>query len=167
MAAGSSPAGTPSPRAFLINGRWRTTQVTLPIKNPFNGETVAEVCQGGAEEAEDAVHAAVEAFPITRRLPSHVRADKLHAVADRLRVEQEQFSRTIALESGKPIYAIKVVDMAGLININTGFQPNITGVHQVRLDAGLDLVTNRLVVLLDHSGEIETLGAANPTAARS
>ena len=57
-------------RPFLIGGRWRHTDRVAPVVNPFSGETVAEVCQAGKTEADEAIGAAVTAFSAMRRLPA-------------------------------------------------------------------------------------------------
>lgn len=43
------------------------------------------------------------AFPGLARTPAHTRATALHHIADSLKAQQEDFARTICLESGKPI----------------------------------------------------------------
>lgn len=92
-----------SARPFLINGQWRSSTAVMPVVNPFTGKGIAEVCQAGATDVEEAVQASVIAFSITRRLPTHVRATALHHVAARLAARQEDFANTITAESGKPI----------------------------------------------------------------
>ncbi len=92
-----------SARPFLIGGQWRTSGTTSPVINPFTGETLADICQAGKEDAEQAVQAAVSAFPALRRLPSHARSSFLHRTAGLLTARLEDFARTIAAEAGKPI----------------------------------------------------------------
>jgi len=91
------------PRPFLIGQEWRTTAATAPVKNPFNGSRVAEVCLAGKAEAEEAVSAAISAFPSMRRLPAHARAGALEKIAGLLAARREEFARTITTEAGKPI----------------------------------------------------------------
>ena len=92
-----------SARPFLIGGQWRTSGTTRPVINPFTGETLAEICQAGKEDAQQAVQAAVSAFPTLSRLPSHARSSFLHRTAALLTARLEDFARTIAAEAGKPI----------------------------------------------------------------
>ncbi len=92
-----------SSRPLLIAGQWKSTSATARITNPFDGSLIAEVCQGGPKEAEEAVQAAASAFEASRRLPAHARAAVLHRIAEALVSRQEEFARTIAGEAGKPI----------------------------------------------------------------
>ncbi|MBI3603283.1 MAG: aldehyde dehydrogenase family protein [Nitrospirae bacterium] len=92
-----------SARPFLIGHQWRRTETAAPVRNPFDGSTVAEVCQAGAAEAEEAVSAAVAAFHVMRRLPAHVRAAALQKIAGTLTARREELARTITAEAGKPI----------------------------------------------------------------
>lgn len=90
-------------RPLLIGHEWKHTTMTAPVFNPYNGERVAEVCQGGLDEAEAATDAAVTAFHSMRRLSSHARAQALMTLAARLTARQKEFAQTITTEAGKPI----------------------------------------------------------------
>lgn len=90
-------------RPFLIAARWQHAANTAPVINPFTGKTVAEVCQAGPSDVEEAVGAAVEAFSATRRLPAHARASALGKIAAGLTARREEVARLITTESGKPI----------------------------------------------------------------
>lgn len=90
-------------RPLLIAGQWHSTSTTAPIMNPFDGSPLAEACQGGPKEAEEAVQAAAAAFEASRRLPAHARASVLHRIAEALAARHEEFARSIAGEAGKPI----------------------------------------------------------------
>ena len=92
-----------STRPLLIAGQWRSTSTTARITNPFDGSLLAEVCQGGPKEAEEAVRAAAAAFEASRRLPAHARASLLQRIAEALTARREEFARSIAGEAGKPI----------------------------------------------------------------
>jgi glyceraldehyde-3-phosphate dehydrogenase (NADP+) len=73
------------------------------VRNPYTGAVVAEVHQAGKDDAEAAVRAAAAAFDAMRRLPSHVRASGLAAVAASVQARREEFARGIVAEAGKPI----------------------------------------------------------------
>jgi len=92
-----------SAHPFLIGNRWQHSATTVPVINPFNGDRVAEVCQAGKTEAEDAIRASVTAFSGMRRLPAHVRAAALGTIAGRVTARREELARTITAEAGKPI----------------------------------------------------------------
>ena len=90
-------------RAMLIAGRWVETGTTSPIRNPYNGEVLAEVCLAGESEADEAIRAAVAAFAVSRKLPAHVRSAALQKIADGVTARKEDFARCLSSESGKPI----------------------------------------------------------------
>src|SRR2546426_920841 len=90
-------------RAMLIAGRWVETGTTSPIRNPYNGEVLAEVCLAGESEADEAIRAAVSAFAVSRKLPAHVRSAALQKIAGEITARKEDFARCLSSESGKPI----------------------------------------------------------------
>ena len=92
-----------SRRALLIAGRWEETGETGSVRNPYTGETLAEVCLAGETEVESAVRTAVSAFVVSRRLPAHARAGGLLKIAAGLTARKEEFARCLSSESGKPI----------------------------------------------------------------
>lgn len=92
-----------SARPFLIGDRWCHTSATARVMNPFGGGIVAEVCQAGKAEAEEAIRVSVQAFLAMRRLPAHARAAALGKIAGALVTRREELARTITSEAGKPI----------------------------------------------------------------
>ena len=90
-------------RALFIAGRPVDTGEMSPVRNPYNGEVLSEVCLGGEKEIEEAIRAAVKAFETSRRLPSHKRATALQKIAADLTQRHEEFSSCLSAESGKPI----------------------------------------------------------------
>jgi acyl-CoA reductase-like NAD-dependent aldehyde dehydrogenase len=90
-------------RKILIAGRWLETADTSPVRNPFTGEILAEVCLAGEKEIEDAVRGALTAFAASRRLPAHARATALQAVAAEITTRQGEFAGCLSEEAGKPI----------------------------------------------------------------
>src|SRR3989441_1298922 len=90
-------------RAMLIAGRWVETGTTSPIRNPHNGEVLAEVCLAGEAEADEAMRAAVSAFAVSRKLPAQARSAALQKIAAEITARKEDFARCLSSESGKPI----------------------------------------------------------------
>ena len=90
-------------RPFLIGNQWRQTATTATIRNPYNGQPVADVCLAGKAEADEAIARAVEACAAMRRLPAHARAGALLKIAGRLADRTDEIARTMTAESGKPI----------------------------------------------------------------
>src|SRR3989475_3502893 len=90
-------------RAMVIAGRWVETGTTSPIRNPYNGAVLAEVCLAGEAEADEAIRAAVSAFAVSRKLPAHARSAALQKIAAEITARKEDFARCLSSESGKPI----------------------------------------------------------------
>jgi len=91
------------PRQAFVAGEWRSAAKTYPVRNPASGETLAEVADCGAEEAQRARDAAVEAFPAWKATPGAERARILRGWQDLMVRDAEPIARTMTLEMGKPI----------------------------------------------------------------
>jgi acyl-CoA reductase-like NAD-dependent aldehyde dehydrogenase len=87
----------------LINGEWLKTGDAIEVHSPYDDSLVAIVHRAGPDEIEASILKAVEAFAVTRKLPSWKRAEILEAISAGISDRHEEFSRTIALEAGKPI----------------------------------------------------------------
>jgi len=91
---------------FLIGGEWRHGTTTIPVVNPYSQEIIAEVGLANAEEIERAISAAEQAFETTRNFPAFIRGRICSQIAEGINNRQDEFARTISMESGKPlIYA--------------------------------------------------------------
>ncbi len=88
---------------FLLNGRWIEDGPVAPVRSPFNGDVVANVVAASRADALEAISGVVQAFEITRKLPSHERQKILRTVAAQIAARAEEFAHIMALESGKPI----------------------------------------------------------------
>jgi len=102
----SQMTATPvSTQGFFLDGKWVEDGNVVEIRSPYDGSVIAQVYQGRREHAEAAITAAVKAFGTTRRLPAFERQRVLRRVAESLTQRREEFARTMAQESGKPIKA--------------------------------------------------------------
>ena len=100
---------------MLIGGEERSSSARDKVINPFNGEVVGEAALGSAEEMDEAIGRAHEAFQELRGLPAHARSAMLERVASSLEARREELARLMVAESGKPIqYARGEVDRAAL-----------------------------------------------------
>src|SRR5438128_12500182 len=90
-------------RAMLIAGRWVETGTTSLIRNPYNGEVLAEVCLAGEAEADEAIRAAVSAFVVSRKLPAHVRSVALQDTSAEIDARKDDVSRCLSSACGNPI----------------------------------------------------------------
>ena len=102
----SQMTATPvSTQGFFLDGKWVEDGNVVEIRSPYDGSVIAQVYQGRREHAEAAIAAAVKAFGTTRRLPAFERQRVLRRVAESITQRREEFARTMAQESGKPIKA--------------------------------------------------------------
>ncbi len=103
---------------LYIGGRWIDAAGgrTFAVHNPATGEILAEVADGGREEAEAAVRAAAEAFPSWSKRPADERAELLHKTFDILKSRIEEHARILTEENGKPLAESK-----GEATIGAGF----------------------------------------------
>ena len=101
---------------FFVDGRWIEDGDLLEIRSPFDGSVVGRVTQGRRQHAEAAIAASVKAFGTTRRLPAFERQRVLRRIAQQIGERRDEFSRTLALEAGKPIKLARIeVDRAVFI----------------------------------------------------
>lgn len=91
---------------MLINGRWEESSSSefFSVENPAErGSVLAEVPRASAEDVDNAVKAANEAFKSWRDVPSRERGKLLWKIADAVEEQAEEFARTIAMETGNAI----------------------------------------------------------------
>src|SRR5437660_6401685 len=101
---------------FFMDGKWLEEGDIVDVRAPYDGALIAHVRQGRREHADAAIAAAVKAFGTTRRLPAFERQRVLRQIATGIHDRKEEFSRTIALEAGKPIKSARTeVDRAVFI----------------------------------------------------
>jgi acyl-CoA reductase-like NAD-dependent aldehyde dehydrogenase len=95
------------PKQLLIGGRWVSAKSgkTFDTVNPATEEILAAVAEGDAEDVDEAVRAAREAFekgPWLRMRP-HQRTRCLLKIAELLEAHSEELAALITLDNGKPI----------------------------------------------------------------
>lgn len=90
-------------RKILIGGKWRDAAETITVRSPYSREAVAECFS--ANRAEFSLSADfAEAASAEMRKPGRFEIVKgLRRISDGIAAKREEFARTIALESGKPI----------------------------------------------------------------
>jgi glyceraldehyde-3-phosphate dehydrogenase (NADP+) len=88
---------------MLVAGRRRAGAAMDEVLNPDSGEVVDVVPRATAEDAEEALAAAVEGAKAMRRLSPHDRAAIVTRAADLIEEGAEEFARTITAEEGKPL----------------------------------------------------------------
>src|ERR1051326_2910332 len=111
----ASPVTT---KGFFLDGKWIEAGDLIEIRSPYDQSIVGEVYQGRREHAEAAIAAAVKAFGTTRRLPAFERQRVLRQVAATITARKEEFARTMALESGKPLKVSRTEVERGIFTFN-------------------------------------------------
>jgi betaine-aldehyde dehydrogenase len=91
-------------KSMYVNGKLTVGRSAdgIEVKDPATGETIDSVPRGTADDIEDAVSAAREAFPGWRSCVANDRAAMLHEVAARMRAHQEELIELLTREQGKP-----------------------------------------------------------------
>jgi acyl-CoA reductase-like NAD-dependent aldehyde dehydrogenase len=90
---------------------------TFATVDPATGREIAEVAQGGAEDVARAVAAAREAFADGpwSTMPAAGRERLMHALADALEANAEEFAQIESLDNGKPVGLAQYVDVNGAV----------------------------------------------------
>jgi len=88
---------------YRVAGEERAGEETFEVKSPYDGEVVATVATPTEADVETALQAAHDAFPDTRALPTHVRAEALMHVSRRIAERAGECAEIIAREGGKPM----------------------------------------------------------------
>ncbi|MBY5992216.1 NAD-dependent succinate-semialdehyde dehydrogenase [Ferrimonas balearica] len=94
-------------KTSFINGQWQDAADTFEVRNPANGQLLAEVGNAGADEATAAVEAAYQAQKAWAATPAAQRAALLMAWHDAMLAHQEDLARLLTLEQGKPLAEAK------------------------------------------------------------
>jgi len=112
---------------FYLGGKWLEEGNIVEIRAPYDGAVIARAYQGRREHAEAAIAAAVQAFGTTRRLPAFERQRVLRAIADGIHDRREEFSRTLALEAGKPIKSARTEVDRAVFTFNVAAEETVRG----------------------------------------
>jgi aldehyde dehydrogenase (NAD+) len=98
---------------------------TITVINPANGEMLATVPRGGAEDVRDAVSAAAEAFPAWRDTNPSVRGQLLLRWAELCHQHGEQLDLLERMEVGRPSWGPP--PMGNIIRFTAGLADKVTG----------------------------------------
>ena len=109
MAAATTTTKSEWNLKMYVDGRWTDaiSAKTLPVINPANESTLAEVAYGGRADADRAIEAAARAFPAWKALSAYDRAKILKKTAELLRERADRLARTLTMEQGKPLAEAK------------------------------------------------------------
>ncbi|KKK36292.1 aldehyde dehydrogenase [Mesobacillus campisalis] len=90
----------------IINGEERIEdqREMMLVRNPYNGETVAEMALSDRKDMQEAIGNSLEIFETTmKKMPAHERGKILLKAARILEEKAEEFAEVIVAEAGKPI----------------------------------------------------------------
>ena len=87
-----------------INGQWlEAAKDVFKVKNPANLSVLAEVPMHGADEAKQAVKAAIAALPLWQAKTVKERSALLRRFRDLIMEHQEDLAQILTAEQGKPL----------------------------------------------------------------
>src|SRR3984957_6987337 len=95
--------GIDVPTGLLIGGEWTKGSTTFPVLDPATEEPIAEVADGTASDALDAVSAAHDALPAWAATPPRQRAEILRKAFELMTERSEAFARLMSAENGKSL----------------------------------------------------------------
>ncbi|MEW6466427.1 MAG: NAD-dependent succinate-semialdehyde dehydrogenase [Pseudomonadota bacterium] len=87
----------------LIDGRWVSSERRFAVTDPATGQTLAEVANLGADQAQVAIAAADTAWPAWRNKTAKERSIILRRWFDLLMAHQDDLARLMTAENGKPL----------------------------------------------------------------
>lgn len=114
------------PGRMFVAGRWveAASGATREIINPFDQSVIAEVAEGGREDARAAIKAAREAFDHSGwpQTPAVERAKLLFRLAGLVEREREELARLESLDTGKTVEESRwdMDDVAGILRYYAG-----------------------------------------------
>jgi acyl-CoA reductase-like NAD-dependent aldehyde dehydrogenase len=104
---------TPIRHQLFIDGRFvdAASGETLPVLNPHDNSTIADVALAGPADVDRAVAAAQRAFPAWSGLAAADRGRILLRLADRIEDAAEDLARLESLDTGHPLRDSRVLDV--------------------------------------------------------
>lgn len=136
----------------FIGGEWVEGTNASKNINPSNtNDVIGEFAQGGAADADRAVHAAKAAFPAWSRSNPQVRHDILKKASDEVLARKEELGRILSREEGKTLpEGIGEATRAGqILDFFAGEALRLTGevVPSVRPGVGVEMTREALGVI--------------------
>ncbi|HNZ87035.1 MAG TPA: aldehyde dehydrogenase family protein [Methanofastidiosum sp.] len=88
---------------ILIGGKWVDTSNYIDIINPYNGDIIDKVSKASSDHLREAVESALRGSKVMRGLTRYRRYEILSNTAELMMERKDEFAKTMALESGKPL----------------------------------------------------------------
>lgn len=95
----------------FIDGKWTKPGKIFASTNPANGEVLAEISHGSAEDVDKAVKAARAAFKGWSALSGYERGKHLYAIARLIQKHSRLFAVLETMDNGKPIRESRDIDI--------------------------------------------------------
>ncbi|MBJ6988329.1 aldehyde dehydrogenase family protein [Devosia sp. MC521] len=118
---GPAPEGADQANAWLdakgpkfghfINGEWTAPGKVFASSNPANGQKLADITDGTAEDVDGAVKAARKAFGGWSKLSGYKRGKYLYAIARMIQKHSRIFAVLETMDNGKPIRESRDADI--------------------------------------------------------
>ncbi len=123
--------------ANLIDGRFSPARggATISVYDPATGEAIATAPDSTAHDIDAAVEAASNAFANWSAISPQDRAGKLHALADLVERDSDEFARVESMDTGKPLALAKSVDIPRAISNLRFFADEIVAVGREAFDS--------------------------------
>src|SRR2546421_104411 len=90
---------------MFVDGAWAdaASGARFTASSPATGKAIAEVPEGGREDAQLAIDAANRAAEGWARAGAFERADAMHRIADEVERRRDSLTHTLTLDQGKPL----------------------------------------------------------------
>ncbi len=116
-----------------------SAETLVRVVEPATEDVMAELPRAGAEEADEAIARAKEAFPAWKRIPAAERAELMRSVSAKVRERADDLARLEARNVGKPISDAhgEVEMVAEVFNYYAGAPERLLG-DTIPVAGGLD-----------------------------
>ena len=125
-----------------VGGRWEAASATetIPVTNPATGEVLADVPLSSAADVNNAVKAALEAWPAWRRTPAGDRIQPLFRLKALLDAQFSDIARLITRECGKTLAEAEGELKRGIENVEvaSGIPSLMMGANLEDIATGID-----------------------------
>jgi len=131
----------------FIGGRWvgSSASATVDVFNPAHGTVIARTPLSSAREVDDAVQAALRAFPEWSETPPAVRARAMFAFKAQLEAHLEELARIVTTEHGKTLDEARGSVRRGIecVEVACGAPSLLMGAGLENVAAGIDCTMMR------------------------
>ena len=104
---------------MYVAGEWQKSDEPLAVRNPYSGDVIGVTYQASRDQLEAAIVGAVQAFEITRHMPTYERVALLKGMAAGLKERRDEVVLMIAAEAGKPIRDAEIETDRGIFTLET------------------------------------------------